>query len=1333
MTDENGVPRPLGGDSKRDATPALCGFDYQVWAAIDTWCQLNASEVIYFEGAEDFDRVSEEGALATQVRRKAAKISLGVGECLDAIEHFWDLAQKEPSTRTLRYAYLTTSEIATEADANFDGVSGIEAWRLAISDSAAAERLRGYLLGKLSGKSSLHAFLTAAPVHEIQERLFRRFEWLPGQPSVESVRQSVLERLNSHPEASGLAVQELGKLRNNLLAFVWEQITKPEPKQRLLSAELLAEQIRIATTVTLSVRIRLQQLPALLLSAASNFAEGGASLFAGEMPPVPTPLLERGELVESVVDVLRQGRHALLIGTVHRGKTTVAQLATIAQAPNAWWIALAGRDPAAVDAGLRATSRLIGDASCPRVVVLDNLDLNAVPLTRYEAALRVLLHRATRASKLIVATAQASLPETRYLTTWAPGFTVISIPELTADDIATHCVTFGCPPNQQAALWGRLIYSQTTGHPRLVHVRLQEMQQRAWPPITADDLLGTSPAVDAAKQLARNLYARSADEAEKTFMYRASEATIPLTREMLLSVASSASLPHPGDVIDRLIGRWIEGVPPNRYRVTPMLRSAAREVWGSVAMPLVHKHVARAIAANNTLTPSDAAAMIFHAFLGGDAALLGLAIKSLHLDDDSRVKVAVYKHLHWMNYLKPATGALLLPSDPGISFLLRHLQFDVALEEKSDQLGEIASGWKAEIEQMSNQDLRRENRSFFSLRLLSTFDAVLPLRMTLDAVKALSTASGVIAEQGLAGLRAAIAGSPLPELAGDAPVAQTWFALKATAVRSRDDFVELVRWLKDEAGPELRAAFEAVVGWPLVQNVGAFIHGAWAKEDPDRQRWPQWIEALDEAYNYALSSGSRRFGAEIAKAKSIILVEYLSDEERGLQVVADAERDFGQSAILQEQRANVFFQRSDDESVLATFAKLEQTHSTASTISDPFAYRRVAISAARLKRWKEAAGFFIRGTEVIPSAEFQLTRIGMLGDAAFAWSKADEAAEALKLFGSTTEKYLAAVARPPAREWAALRAALAAIGMEVLGRARNKVIPGFASSPNWPAMPDSMDHDLANQLLAAMGAEADARSGRVTVPQVEALVSGSSHSLIKMEHAKIQLLREVQHQPASAAFLSLANKWADAFTAHAAGHTSTTNLSAEMRWGLLIAAIMLGGKDHQARIELLQVEVAAKQDTAGLAVLAQLREGHEMTSVDGRAAIFDSNKATLVRAGACFRLLATDGRTALDTAFAQAFLLFVMGNGFMLSLFPGIARDVIGWIAKGWLPLLERGFQFSSPRTTLPALREAVNLALEGRGTLSELTTAITEATLVKFGPWPGYLEQQNWPQTAAD
>ena len=124
-----GLPAPLPGDPKRQAIYSIQGTVYQAWWSIDAWLRLtNPDEVIYLEGAEDFDIVKSDSAIAVQVKKHAASISLGTAKAHEALENFWILSCKAP-TQKINFHYLTTSTIAMEQDTSFDGLKGIETWR----------------------------------------------------------------------------------------------------------------------------------------------------------------------------------------------------------------------------------------------------------------------------------------------------------------------------------------------------------------------------------------------------------------------------------------------------------------------------------------------------------------------------------------------------------------------------------------------------------------------------------------------------------------------------------------------------------------------------------------------------------------------------------------------------------------------------------------------------------------------------------------------------------------------------------------------------------------------------------------------------------------------------------------------------------------------------------------------------------------------------------------------------------------------------------------------------------------------------------------------------
>jgi hypothetical protein len=154
----SGLPGQLTGDPRRQAVDSTSGDVYQAWWSIDAWLRLtDADEVVYLEGAEDFDFVKKDSAITVQVKRNAGTISLGTAKAQAALENFWTLSCQEIN-RHIEFHYLTTSSVSMEQDGNFGGIKGIEAWRAAQTNTELVVEVARYLITKLAANSPLQLF-----------------------------------------------------------------------------------------------------------------------------------------------------------------------------------------------------------------------------------------------------------------------------------------------------------------------------------------------------------------------------------------------------------------------------------------------------------------------------------------------------------------------------------------------------------------------------------------------------------------------------------------------------------------------------------------------------------------------------------------------------------------------------------------------------------------------------------------------------------------------------------------------------------------------------------------------------------------------------------------------------------------------------------------------------------------------------------------------------------------------------------------------------------------------------------------------------------------------
>lgn len=406
-----GLPQQLSGDPRRQAVHSIHGTVYQAWRSIDAWLQLtDANEVIYLEGAEDFDIVTADGAITVQVKKNIGSISLGTTKAHEALENFWKLSCMD-AHRRVDFHYLTTSTVAMEQDASFGGAKGIDAWRAAQTNQELANEVARYLVTKLDANSPLGTFLITATPELIQERLIQRFHWLTDQPDLDAVKRSVQDRINvllSGQRRSVALSQTVGKY---LESRFWEVVLEPSSAQRCLTRGDLLHLVEYATTTYLPIPI--DQLTDLIGNA--NPGLNLLNLLLEKSPKPPDPLLRRSVLTQHLEALIKQRKVILLTGTVYKGKTTIAQLVASTLCPGAWWVNLTERRLDQVDNILLALASRIESGDCPDLVVIDDLDISPAAFRVYRDSLRLVLHRASATGHGVLLTAQGGSSDSAVL------------------------------------------------------------------------------------------------------------------------------------------------------------------------------------------------------------------------------------------------------------------------------------------------------------------------------------------------------------------------------------------------------------------------------------------------------------------------------------------------------------------------------------------------------------------------------------------------------------------------------------------------------------------------------------------------------------------------------------------------------------------------------------------------------------------------------------------------------------------------------------------------------------------------------------------------------
>ncbi len=1341
LIDPFSSPRELAGDPTRQAVASIRGIAYQIWWSIDAWLRLSSpDEVIFLEGAEDLDRVASGGAIAGQVKHEVESLSLNNKRCHEALENFWALSLRE-STRRVDFHYITTASAALERDAQFNGVAGLEAWRIAQTNSEMAGRIQAYLAPKLASTSGLKAFLSSAASEQVQERLIRRVHWFLAQPGLNLVKESVDDRLVIQLNQAKVSLSYLGAVRDRLYAFACDVLVRPDSARRRLGLADLLREIDAATIEHVPVpSLQYQQFQRALQAGAFDPGATLLRVMRMPLPQAPAPLLNRASLVESVSLRLAERKSVLLTGTIYKGKTTIAQLVANALCPDAWWFPVASRSGVDTDNLLRALAADIDDVSAPSLVVVDNIDLSPSAYAAYGQALALVVSRATRAGRGLLLTARGESGETAQLSDFA-GIETIDVPELSVDEVRQHCLNNGCPEGLSQA-WAAFMRGATGGHPKLVQVRIAELGTQGWPAPMPTNVTSTSLAMSTARQAARRMLNETVTPDTAAFVYTAAEATFPLTRPMLLSLTQAVGgIVNGGDVIDGLKGRWLEQALVGRLSVTPMLKGSAAEVWPLERRQLAHSHIYDAIAGVRSLDVADAASLLFHAYIAHDASRLAHCARILETIDEDTISAAVFQQLVWLPYVALSEGQRFFEAQPFVSAMLRQLQFSVANQVDSESLPTILVRWTDEVRQIPQQESRATLEVMRCSKLLVNRNSRVPLRAKLAAIGTLSKLRGEAADVAKEYARMFMTQSSgaLDGILASATSAQFYLSLQAPSVRGPKDLAEVLDWLELDTDEEERRAFDAVLHWPLVNSSGAFVHGAWASRHSNETDWVPMLTLLSRADAIARRFGLIQFGSEVAKATSIVQSEYLHDHAAAMQALADAAAAFGETSTLREQRVNALFQVNDDVAALSVWDSLISDPEAAKTI-DAFAFRRAGICACRLKRWPQAERYFLAGSAVLPELRLAITSIGLKVDASHVAALAGTPQRAARLLSDTLAELPAAAWEEGHEDWEALLRVINSVCNLVESASKQEDLAnhslhfGKASEPGLSFGPSQPNQVLRVQLAIARAGLLASQLGDISpgyLAQLEA-VRTSNFPLIRLLVAEAMLAFEF-NAGTSEGFVSTLAAFEKAFNTFASlsdgqqamqgdgGDTPPTEskLNVDGWFAVFAAGAICCDSPAQA--------VAAWEDEAksiwgdGSSVinaLADMSRGLSMVPQDAMdVASRRVERSNGERFGAALSLVRSAVLDPREVFYLQALLAsstVCFSEGLVLQMTFG--RAVARRFTAVWKQFASSPFLLVLPRTSVPALLGSISAVEQGKSSIRALLTAAAQAVGVVLG-----------------
>ena len=90
MPEEKANAKPLVNQPAREAVNSMRGYSYQILCSVRTWVTLPRDQLLYLEGAEDFDIIALDGTTTTQVKysSNSTRITLRSSGIRQALDNF---------------------------------------------------------------------------------------------------------------------------------------------------------------------------------------------------------------------------------------------------------------------------------------------------------------------------------------------------------------------------------------------------------------------------------------------------------------------------------------------------------------------------------------------------------------------------------------------------------------------------------------------------------------------------------------------------------------------------------------------------------------------------------------------------------------------------------------------------------------------------------------------------------------------------------------------------------------------------------------------------------------------------------------------------------------------------------------------------------------------------------------------------------------------------------------------------------------------------------------------------------------------------------------------
>ena len=1005
--------QPLKADPKRQANDSLRGYLYQIWHSVDAWLDLAEDEVLYLEGAEDFDRISDDTATVVQVKDTKRPITLRSPEVKAAINNYWKLQSDNPNLK-VKFRFLTRSQVGLEIDNPFgEGQTGLHMWRRCSGDEATITKISEFLQNEGKISEEVADFLKKAESQQIYEQLIEPIAWDTESKPASFVEKSISDKLTLHGHGYGIFPSEANKVVDPLLTEAWKVATQKENRE--LTRVRFLEIFEVQTTQTIPMqqwRHYQQMLAATTGSMGAGFIGGlsdvtiqAQSPIQTAIPPLYRDVVPRRELLASIQATLQSEGIAVLQGGTGRGKTTLANLTAKAINGSSWlWLNFTDKDSSQVIPLLRQLAIEVSNQSPQVNIVLDDLNLEPQQLQKYEEVLGILVYRVLERGAKLLITGQHEPPDDLIRRLGVSRRIIIHVPDFTISEIEQFTQQLGCPASNTEA-WATLTQLHTRGHPRLVHARLARLREEDWKPDENENIFQTPPEVVKEREQARQLLLNLPED-QREFLYRLSLMSTKFRKDYVLNIGEiPAPISYPGDIFTQLVGPWVDSVDETYYMISPLLTNAARQVWAENKINDLHAQIANAILKTKDLTTIEAQTILFHSMLGQNKTGLIAVIGALMTAPEDDWKGLSQEFSLWM-HVNTNPPQELFPGDAFVNHLFRSLQYRIAVEVEPESAPKILEIWDKETKPYEPRQSYLLSRLMLATQALRYHQMLLPAKQMVGYLKEIIDI--IDSDEKIQEVYGDLTG----QFAGYQTDTASFFSFLFSLIfMPHPIYAPFLRDLIDALDgldPKMRALILANFEEDSADSQ-ILIDSVWLAEakleNPD---WTRCLQVFDKVIERAVTWNYPHIAAASARGKAIIHDEYLHTPETAHKVLQDILLRLEPLPVIEEEQALVYLHQKRYEEALNIYEQLlPKWHppSEKLNIGPLNEYRRAAICAACLGDWTKAATFFENGAKRVQKIEKTERYIGLYADAGFAHFKAGNMLGSIKLLNLALQKF----------------------------------------------------------------------------------------------------------------------------------------------------------------------------------------------------------------------------------------------------------------------------------------------------------------------------------------